>query len=213
METNLNAVEIRILGSLMEKALSTPEYYPLSLNALLNACNQKSSRDPVVSYDTPTVQAALESLEAEGLVGCSRLGRVPKFEELFGRRHDLMPPELAVLSVLLLRGPQTAGEIRSRTARMYRFTGLEAVLETLARLTEWGLCHRLARLPGHKEDRYAHRLGDPDGAQGMVVKVDAEPTSPEAVNRIETLEQAVASLRAELAALQAEFHAFKSQFG
>ena len=212
METNLDAVEIRILGSLMEKALSTPDYYPLSLNALLNACNQKSSRDPVVSYDAPTVQAALEDLEAKGLVGCSRLGRVPKFEELFGRRHDLMPPELAALSVLLLRGPQTAGEIRSRTARMYRFTGLEAVLETLARLAEWGLCHRMARLPGHKEDRYAHRLGDPDDAQEMVVEVDAVTTAPEAVNRIETLEQAVASLRAELAALQAEFHAFKSQF-
>ncbi len=212
METNLNAVEIRILGSLMEKALSTPDYYPLSLNALLNACNQKSSRDPVVTYDAPTVQSALEGLEAKGLVDCSRLGRVPKFEELFGRRHDLMPPELAALSVLLLRGPQTAGEIRSRTARMYRFTGLEMVLETLARLTEWGLCHRLARLPGHKEDRYAHRLGDPDGAQEMAVEVDAESTSPEAADRIESLEQAVASLRAELAALQAEFRDFKSQF-
>lgn len=212
MEANLNAVEIRILGSLMEKALSTPDYYPLSLNALLSACNQKSSRDPVVTYDAPTVQTALEDLEAKGLVDCSRLGRVPKFEELFGRRHDLMPPELAALAVLFLRGPQTAGEIRSRTARLHRFTGLEAVLETLDRLTEWGLCHRLARLPGHKEDRYAHRLGDPDGAQEMAVQVEAETTAPEAVRRIETLEQAVASLRAELAALRADFRDFKSQF-
>ncbi len=212
METNLNAVETRILGSLMEKALSTPDYYPLSLNALLNACNQKSSRDPVVTYDAPSVQSALEGLEAKGLVDCSRLGRVPKFAELFGRQHDLMPPEIAALSVMLLRGPQTAGEIRSRTARMHRFSGLEAVLETLARLTEWGLCHRLARLPGHKEDRYAHRLGDTDEAPAVKVEADLGPTTPQAVDRIETLEQAVASLRAELSALQAEFSAFKSQF-
>lgn len=212
METNLNAVEIRILGSLMEKALSTPDYYPLSLNALLNACNQKSSRAPVVSYDAATVQAALEGLEAKGLVDGSRLGRAPKFAELFGRKHDLIPPEMATLSILLLRGPQTAGEIRSRTARMYRFAGLETVLETLARLTEWDMCHRLARLPGHKEDRYAHRLGDPSGAQAMEIQADPGTTASEAADRIETLEQALASLRAELAALQADFRAFKSQF-
>ncbi len=212
METHLNAVEIRIRGSLMEKGLSTPDYYPLSLNALLNACNQKSSRDPVVDYEAPTVQAALEALETKGLVDCSRLGRVPKYAECFGRRHDLMPPEMAVLSVLLLRGPQTAGEIRSRTARMCHFSDLGAVQDTLARLTEWGLIRRLERLPGRKEVRYAHQLGDAGGATDVDVQPGPATPAPDDHDRIAALEQAVASLRDDLSILQAEFSAFKSQF-
>lgn len=158
--TLLTDVEIRILGSLMEKALSTPDYYPLSLNALTNACNQKSSRDPVVVYDEGDVQSVLEALEEKKLVNRSGVGRVPKYEELLSPTYDLVPRETAVLCVLMLRGPQTVGELRSRTGRLATFENLEAVTEILEKLVDWGLAQQLDRLPGRKESRYDHLLGE-----------------------------------------------------
>jgi len=121
---------IRLRRKKMEKALSTPDYYPLSLNALTNACNQKSSRDPVSSYDEPTVEAAA-GLDQKGLLNRSNVGRVPKYEECFSQKYNFVPRETAPMCVLLLRGPQTTGEIRSRSSRLCKFENLEAVLKTL----------------------------------------------------------------------------------
>lgn len=170
MDMNLTETEVRVLGSLMEKSLSTPDYYPLSLNALTNACNQKSSRDPVVSYSEAVVQAALEQLEQKGWVNRSDVARVPKYEERLSQQHNLLPRESGALCVLLLRGPQTAGEIRTRTSRMCRFNDLDEVTTTLADLESWGFVRCLARRAGHKEPRYAHLLsGDPNTAESTPV--------------------------------------------
>lgn len=204
--------EIRIVGSLMEKALSTPDYYPLSLNALTNACNQKSNRDPVVIYDESDVQAVLDELEEKNLVNQSRVGRVPKYEELFSQKYNLVPREAAVLCVLMLRGPQTAGEIRGRTGRLCLFENLTAVTETLDKLAEWELVRRQARLPGHKESRYAHLLG------GQPETIEPEQTAPAAADssamadQIEQLAAEVAQLRGDMKSLKDAFQAFKAQF-
>lgn len=212
MTTNLNNTEIRIVGSLMEKALSTPDYYPLSLNALTNACNQKSSRDPVVAYDESDVQMVLDELEDKNIVNQSRVGRVPKYEELFSQKHNLVPREAAVLCVLMLRGPQTVGEIRGRTGRLCVFDSLEAVDETLSTLAEWGLVQRQARLPGRKESRYAHLLGDV--SEPPVVEQDApvDGDALEKVHRLEQLENQVDRLQDDILELQQAFEAFKKQF-
>jgi len=211
--TPLTDVEIRILGSLMEKALSTPDYYPLSINALTNACNQKSSRDPVVVYDERDVQSVLEVLEEKKLVNRSGVGRVPKYEELLSPTYDLVPRETAVLCVLMLRGPQTVGELRSRTGRLAMFENLAAVTEILEKLVEWGLAQRLDRLPGRKESRYDHLLG---GAPETVLPPDQ--TQPPAVHeadsiaRIEQLESGVAQLRSDVESLRETLRTFKAQF-
>src|SRR5438105_4089306 len=138
MDWQLDAAEARVLGSLLEKEIATPEYYPLSLNALVNACNQKSNREPVVSYDEDIVEAALEGLRAKGLA--SRITgadtRVPKHEQRFMEKCNLGRREVAVMCVLMLRGPQTVGELRGRTERLYAFDDLEAVESTLQRLAE-----------------------------------------------------------------------------
>jgi uncharacterized protein YceH (UPF0502 family) len=214
MTTNpLTDVEIRILGSLMEKALSTPDYYPLSLNALTNACNQKSSRDPVVVYDERDVQSVLEALEEKKRVNRSGVGRVPKYEELLSPTYDLVPRETAILCVLMLRGPQTIGELRSRTGRLATFENLEAVTEILEKLVEWGLAQRLDRLPGRKEARYAHLLG---GAPETVLPPDqlAPPPAHAADNtaRLDQLESEVAQLRSDIESLRETLAAFKAQF-
>jgi tRNA-Thr(GGU) m(6)t(6)A37 methyltransferase TsaA len=158
MEMNLTETEVRVLGSLMEKSLSTPDYYPLSLNALTNACNQKSSRDPVVSYSEATVQTALDQLAQKGWINRSDVARVPKYEERLSQKHNFLPRESGALCVLLLRGPQTVGEIRARTSRMCRYNDLDEVITTLADLESWGFVRCLTRRAGHKEPRYAHLL-------------------------------------------------------
>src|SRR5215475_9824844 len=137
MEWRLSAAAARVLGSLLEKEIATPEYYPLSLNALVNACNQKSNREPVVSYDDDTVEDALERLRAVGLaVRISGESRVPKHAQRFTEKFNLGRREAAVMCVLMLRGPQTSGELRGRTERLYSFEDLEGVESTLGRLTE-----------------------------------------------------------------------------
>src|SRR4051794_2482416 len=201
MDFQLDAAEARVLGSLLEKEVATPEYYPLSLNALVNACNQKSNREPVVSYDEDTVEVALEGLRAKGLAlrNTGRDSRVPKHEQRFTEKFNFGRREAAVLCVLLLRGPQTTGELRGRSERLYTFDDLEAVESTLHRLAEIGFVKQLPRQPGTKEPRWAHLMcGD--------VEV-AEPPAERApsVDRIGKVE-------AELAELRREFDDFRRRF-
>lgn len=215
MDVILDDAAVRVLGSLMEKALATPEYYPLSLNALTAACNQKSSREPVVSYDEAEVRAAVDDLRGRELVHESSAGRVGKFEERFSNIHSLVPRETAVLCVLLLRGAQTTGEIRTHTARLHAFQRLEEVQASLETLEGLGFVQRLARLPGRKEPRWAHLLS---GAPGASAPADAPAPPPESTeaagdtHRMERLEAAVNSLQAEIAQLKTAFGEFKKQF-
>jgi uncharacterized protein YceH (UPF0502 family) len=170
MNITLNAIEARVLGALVEKEITTPEYYPLSLNALVNACNQKNNRDPVMSLDEGAVRQALSTLDDKGLAATSRNrdSRVVKFEhhmqEVFNFRRD----ETAIMCELLLRGPQTPGELRGRAERMYAFEDLSAVQSTLQRLAQHDppLVKMLPKQAGMKESRFAHLLsGDVEGWQ------------------------------------------------
>jgi len=206
----LNAVEARVLGALVEKEATTPEYYPLSLNALVNACNQKNNREPVMQLDEEDVRQALHGLEEDKLAGPSRGldSRVPKYEHHLQEVFNFTRGETAVLCVLLLRGPQTPGELRGRTERIYRFEELEDVVSTLQRLMqrEPTLVKALPRQPGAKEIRYAHLLsGEPDVsgvsdvASSSVVPEVAGSSSGE---RLLLLEAEVAQLRQELAELK-----------
>ncbi len=215
MQIILTPEEIRVLGSLMEKSLATPDYYPLSLNALTNACNQKSNRDPVASYDEATVEGVTDNLIQKGLVQRDTVGRVPKYEELLTRDNSLVPKEAAVLCVLLLRGPQTPGAIRTRTTRLCTFEDLGALHGVMDNLAGYGFVEQLPRLPGHKESRYTHLLSDPaesgDTQSDTQAPVSGEtPAAP--ANRMETLEKTVEELRDELSELKAAFEAFKDQF-
>jgi uncharacterized protein YceH (UPF0502 family) len=212
MELELDAMEIRILGSLMEKELSTPDYYPLSLNALTNACNQKSNRDPVVAYNEADVQATLARLIEKQVVWKSDVGRATKYEERLTHARNLVPREAAVLCVLFLRGPQTLGEIRSRTTRLHEFGDLEQVREALDNLEEWGMVRCLPRMPGHKESRYIHLLGGEDDHSEMPASPTDEPVPAIDPARIEKIEQNLEKLHNEIDALKVEFAAFKKQF-
>ena len=213
MDILLNDVEVRVLACLMEKSMTTPEYYPLSLNALTNACNQKSNREPVVAYDETTVVRALDSLREKQLVVLSASSRVPKYAELFVDSRKLVTREAALLMVLMLRGPQTVGELRGRTERAYRFEDLAEVEATLEELGESGFITRLTRMAGRKEPRYAHLLAGP-------VTVDEEAPKPEPAaitvraenERIAALEEQVQNLRQDFNALQASFEKFRKEF-
>jgi len=207
----LDPVEVRVLGALMEKEATTPEYYPLSLNALVNACNQKSNRDPVVDYDDDTVADALASLRekrfALTLTGGSR---VNKYQQRISETLNLGRRESSILCVLFLRGPQTLGEIKDRSERMYSFTDLaetEIVLEKLANWPDGALVRKLPRLPGQKEARYTHLLfGEPD------LEALAEPASAAAPpTRVAQLEQDLRDLRSEFDDLKRRFEALESQ--
>jgi uncharacterized protein YceH (UPF0502 family) len=212
MDIILNDQEIRVLGCLMEKSMATPEYYPLSLNALTNACNQKSNREPVVAWSEAIVEEAVDNLEAKGLINRSSAGRVPKFEETFTRQHKMVASEAAVICVLLLRGPQTPGAIRSRSDRLYPFDGLDGLQETLDRLSEWGLVRRLERLPGHKESRYMHLLAGPS-TETIDLPVGAEPPPTlEETDRLDRMEAQIRTISDELADLKAAFESFRQQF-
>ena len=212
MEFVLDAMEIRVLGSLIEKELSTPEYYPLSLNALTNACNQKSNRDPVVAYDEASVASVADRLAEKGLVWKSGVGRVPKYEERFTHERSLVPRESAVICVLLLRGPQTVGEIRGRTARLHDFESLEEVQETLGNLVEWGYAQKLPRMPGHKESRYRDLLRGDDEAPVEPEVFELPDISKIEIVRIEKIEEAVERMQKEIEDLKTAFSTFKKQF-
>lgn len=212
MELLLDAVEARVLGALIEKEITTPEYYPLSLNALVNACNQKSSRDPVMQLDEVAVRQALSRLEELQLADCVQDSRVLKFEHHARQLLDLKRPEIAVLCLLLLRGPQTAGELRNRSERLYAFDDIASVQTVLERMfrTEaasggkprQALVTLLHRRPGEKESRYAHLLsGEPAPVLAEPAISRSNQVEDQATDRVERLETEVAELRAALHAL------------
>src|ERR1039458_2900725 len=160
MDWQLDTAEVRVLGALLEKEISTPEYYPLSLNALVNACNQKSNRDPVVAYDDDTVEDALERLRLKGLASriTGRDSRVPKHEQRFTEKFNPGRREAAILCVLMVRGPQTPGELRGRSERLHTFDDLDEVESTLGHLVEINFVKKLPRQTGFKEQRWTHLL-------------------------------------------------------
>ncbi|HEX3819295.1 MAG TPA: YceH family protein [Candidatus Sulfotelmatobacter sp.] len=221
----LTETETRVLGSLIEKDITTPDYYPLSLNALVNACNQKNNRDPVMMLDEPSVRDALSTLQEKRLAGpaSGADSRVTKFEHRLQEVFNFDRREIAVICVLLLRGPQTPGELRGRTDRMYHFDTLEDVVSTLDRLAqrEPPLTAILTRQPGTKESRYTHLFSDespeanpeqalPSTGPGQALPGTAAPTPTS--GRISALEQEVAALRSELSEVQQQLAAFRKQF-
>jgi uncharacterized protein len=213
--------EARVLGSLVEKSVTTPEYYPLSLNALKNACNQKSSREPVVDYGEPAVARALEGLRDKHLVWFvdSADSRVQKYRHRFTEAFDLSEGEAAVLGLLLLRGPQTPGELRGRAERLHAFSTVDEVEEVLRALSgrEAPLVRRLPRQPGRKEHRWGHTLcGDIEGDSEVETQAPREaPVFREIRSdreRLGALEAEVASLRQEILELREEVAQFRRQF-
>lgn len=198
MIPELNPVEARILGSLIEKDLTTPEYYPLSLNALLNACNQKSSREPVVSFDEPTVEQGCESLRAKGLVMVHTGSRATKYSHRLSERMNLGRRELPLLSVLLLRGPQTLGELRTRTERIREFSDLDEVERALLHLAdreEGAMTKRMPPQPGMKEQRWTHLLCGEPSPEALIAP---QPITDGRPDRITLLENEVTALKQEI---------------
>jgi hypothetical protein len=219
MNIVLTAAEVRVLGSLIEKELATPEYYPLTLNALVNACNQKSNRDPVVSFDETVVQQALDGLRKKGLAWLitSADYRVPKYRHSFANFFNLTPPDVAVLCELMLRGPQTVGELRAHAERLYRFEDLaeiETTLQGLMTREDQPLVARLPRQPGRKEFRYAHLLaGEPPGEpEEITPRLDHSVKARADSERISRLEEELQILRREFEELKQRFNDFKKQF-
>jgi uncharacterized protein len=214
----LTEIETRVLGSLIEKDITTPDYYPLSLNALVNACNQKNNRDPVMTLDESAVREALSTLQEKRLAGpaSGADSRVTKYEHRLQEVFNFDRRETAVLCVLLLRGPQTPGELRSRTDRMYHFEALDDVVTTLDRLAhrEPPLAAILPRQPGTKESRYMHLFSGEAPALSDVarapspVAANASPTT----DRLSALEEEVSRLRAELTEIQQQLSTFRKQF-
>ena len=190
-------IELRVLGSLIEKQRTTPDVYPLSLNALRLACNQSTNREPVVEYDEPTIRAALERLSRRAWVRlASGAGsRAIKYRHLLDEALELSPGELSLLAVLMLRGPQTPGELRARTERLYRFGVFEELHGTLERLIERELVERLPRRPGQKEERYAQLLGG-EPEEAAMAPATAAPAGLE--ERVAALEERVAALETQL---------------
>jgi uncharacterized protein YceH (UPF0502 family) len=208
----LHSVEVRVLGSLIEKEITTPEYYPLSLNALINACNQKSNRDPVVFFDEQTVLDALESMRAKALttIITGAGSRVAKYAHRLSETLNLGRRETAILCELMLRGPQTGGELRNRAERMHRFNDLSEVESLLERMPDW--VTRLGRRPGEKENRYAHLFSGPVDTSEAEPLSDGATASPQHRDRLATLEVEVSQLRAEIDELKKQFGEFRQAF-
>lgn len=219
MSITLNEYELRALGALVEKQIATPDYYPMTLNALVNACNQKNHRDPVVAYDEATVAKALETLREKNLayVFHGSEARAPKYGHLFPKAFDLSEAEVPLMSVLILRGPQTPGELRSRTQHLRAFESL-AEVETLLQglsLRDEPLIVKLPRQPNSRESRFAHLLGGPVEME----QIEAAPRASASVQqsqagneKIARLEEEVAALRLELSELKQQFAEFRKQF-
>jgi uncharacterized protein len=202
----LSASELRVLGCLMEKHRTTPDQYPLSLNALRLACNQSTNRDPVVEYDDAVLRDALHRLERRGYtrLASGAGSRAPKYRHLLAEALPLEEDENAVLCVLMLRGPQTPGELKQRTERMHPFVGLGEVHETLHRLIGRGLAAAMERRPGQKEERYAQLLGeDGEAADGRVSTSAPGVAGSVATPAIDGLQERVARLEREVAELRA----------
>jgi uncharacterized protein len=235
---DLSAPEIRVLGCLLEKQRTTPEAYPLSLNALRLACNQSTNRDPVVEYDEATIRDALHRLSRRrwARLASGPGSRAPKYRHLLDEALALPDDELAVLCVLMLRGPQTPGELKQRTERLHPLADLSAVHATLIRLIDRELAARLERRPGQKEERYTHLLGE-DATEPVAAAPMAAPAAapaaaqappppaelpaaaplpapaPEPDPRVDRLEAEVAALRAEVAELRASLDALRAELG
>ena len=217
MDFSLTPEELRVLGSLVEKSITTPDNYPLSLNALTNACNQLTARDPVVSYSEQTVTAALETLREKRLATLYHAAdsRVPRYKHTLPDRFVLTPAELAILCILMLRGPQTAGELRTRTERLYVFDTLAEADETLNALltyTPEPLVTKLPRQPGTKESRFAQLLSPPPVPVAESVSFSSPSPPPPPPPTGPTTQDRIAQLERDLAALRAEFAEFKKQF-
>jgi uncharacterized protein len=209
----LDSVEVRVLGALMEKETTTPEYYPLSLNALVNACNQKSNRDPVVEYDGETVLDALERLRQKRLAIITTGGsRVTKYSQRISETLNLGRRESAVLCTLLLRGPQTLGEIKDRSERMFALTDLQETELVLEKLADWPngpLVTKLPRQAGQKEARYVQLLAGEPAEQPAIESDHAAPATP---SRIAQLEEELQQLRLEFNELRKRFEDLELQF-
>jgi uncharacterized protein YceH (UPF0502 family) len=217
MELSLTANEVRVLGSLVEKDITTPEYYPLSLNALVNACNQKSNRDPYMQLDEDAVRDALEALHERRMAGPAggADSRVTKYEHRLQEVFNFTRAETAVLCVLMLRGPQTPGELRGRTDRLHRFESLDDVQSALQKLMQRdpALVKVLPRQPGTKESRWVHLMaGDvavadsPQGAEGTTSRMSGEG------ERVARLEEELAALRREVGEIKDQMERFRKQF-
>jgi len=212
--SSLTEAEVRVLACLLEKQRTTPDVYPLSLNSLRLACNQSTNRDPVVQYDEATIRDAIARLERRGYVRlASGAGsRAAKYRHLLAQALPMDSSEQAIVCVLMLRGPQTPGELKQRTDRMHTFAELGEVIEALGRLIDRGLVERLERRPGHKEERYAQLLGQPrdgapqvgpgEGMDGAVRAIDASYDDGESLGelraRVDRLERELAEMRAEM---------------
>src|SRR6476646_908652 len=218
MDIFLTPVEARVLGALIEKDITTPDYYPMSLNALVNACNQKNNRDPVMTLDENTVRDALYSLQEKRMAGPARGAdsRVIKYEHRSQEVFNFTRAENAVMDVLLLRGPQTPGELRGRSERLHRFEELSDVQATLLKLMqrEPPFVKMLPRQPGTKEARYANLLsGDVAGFEGTAESpLEAHHASGGDNDRLAALETEVVELRREVADLKQQVDSFKKQF-
>jgi hypothetical protein len=218
MTLHLTEIETRVLGSLIEKDITTPDYYPLSLNALVNACNQKNNRDPVMTLDEDSVSHALASLQEKRLAGpaSGADSRVTKYEHRLQEVFNFDRREIAILCVLLLRGPQTPGELRGRTERMYRFEALGDIVSTLDRLSQRDrpLVAILSRQPGTKESRYLQLFSgeapavDVAHTPSRVSDLVAHPT----VDRISSLENEILELKRQVSEIQQQLSAFCKQF-
>ncbi len=215
MAEKLTEIEVRIIGALIEKQLTTPEYYPLTLNALVAACNQKTNREPVVAYAEEAVQKTLDELREKNLayVFYGSTSRVPKYKHILDKVYELEPSEIAVICVLMLRGAQTLGELRERTGRLYEFSGLGEVNETLDNLArrDEPLVLKLERQAGQKEVRYAHLLSGEARAAAYAPKNIAGGAAGGS-DRLEKLEAEIAALQNEMNELRQTFEDFRKQF-
>jgi uncharacterized protein YceH (UPF0502 family) len=209
---DLDAVEVRVLGCLIEKQRTTPDAYPLSLNALRLACNQSTNRDPVVQYDEETIRGGLHRLGRRRFtrLASGHSSRAAKYRHLLDDELRLDRSEQAVLAVLMLRGPQTPGELKQRTERMQPFSSIDELNEVLTRLIDREFVAQLAHRPGQKEERFAHRLSEDSDEPETVAAAPAQvvvPPPPRRDDRLDKLEREVAELRAEIAALRSELGA------
>lgn len=219
MDVVLNEYELRVVGALVEKQIATPDYYPITLNALVNACNQKNHRDPVVGYDETTVVRALDGLREKKLAYTfhGSDSRVPKYGHLFAKAYELNEGETAVMTVLVLRGPQTPGELRSRSAHLHNFENLpevETMLQNLSLRAE-PLVVKLPRQSGSRESRFAHLLaGDINLEELAAMERSEAPALPSrgSNDRVARLEEQVTTLQQELTDLKQQFAEFRKQF-
>jgi uncharacterized protein len=212
----LNEYEQRVLGALVEKHIATPDYYPMTLNALMNACNQKNHRDPVTAYDDATVTKALESLREKNLVYTfhGSDSRAVKYGHLFPKAYELDEGQTALMTVLMLRGPQTPGELRSRSGHLHTFENLPQVEDLLQGLSARAepLVLKLPRQPGARESRYAHLLGGEINVEALEAVEAAPRPARSGDDRVARLDEQVEALRNEMAELKQQFAEFRKQF-